>query len=78
MSTIHTFNRSRAKPGVYCLGHTRLESGQHTVTLSVDGTRYEYYLTSPQCDTVEFLCKQGLGRRALNYAKSRAASVNKI
>lgn len=75
---LQTFNRNRAKPGVYYLGNTRLESGQRTVTLSIDGTRYEYYLTLPQCNTVEFLCKQGLGRRALNYAKSRASEVRKI
>lgn len=75
---LQPFNRSRAKPGVYYLGQSRLESGQRTVTLSINGTRYDYYLTAPQCNTVEFLCKQGLGRRALNFAKSRAKDVVKI
>lgn len=50
----------------------------HTITLSIRGQRYEYFLTPTQADTVEHLCKRGLGRRALNYAKSRAWNVLKV
>lgn len=69
------FNRSRAKPGVYYLGRNTTD---HTVTLSINGQRYEYYLTPTQCDTVEYLCKKVSALKALSFAKSRAASVIKI
>ncbi len=50
----------------------------HTITLSIRGIRYEYFLRQQECETVEQLCRKGLGRRALNYAKSRAYSVLRI
>ena len=50
----------------------------HTITLSIRGQRYEYFLLPQECETVEQLGRKGLGRRALNYAKSRAYSVLKI
>ena len=53
---------------VYFLGHNHTD---HTVILSVQGKRYEFWLTPSQCNTVEFLCKRANGLKALNYAKSR-------
>lgn len=50
----------------------------HTITLSIRGVAYEYFLQPQQCETVHQLCRKGLGRRALNYAKSRAYSVLKV
>jgi hypothetical protein len=49
----------------------------HTITLSVRGQRYEYFLTPTQCDTAEFLCKRLSARKALNFAKQRASRVVK-
>lgn len=63
-------------PTVYYHGRNTTD---HTVTLSIRGQRYEYFFNSPlPCETVEQLCRKGLARRALNYAKSRAYSVLKI
>lgn len=50
----------------------------HTITLSVRGTQYEYFLQPQQCETVHQLCRKGLGRRALNYAKAKAYSVLRL
>lgn len=78
MPLASTFNRSRAKPGVYYLGRTDHEDGQRSITLSISGIRYEYYLTLPECNTVEFLCKRVSARKALNFAKSRASRIVKV
>ena len=75
MTARPAFNRSRAKPGIYYLGRTRTEDGQHSVTLGVSGKHYTYTLTPIQCDTVEYLCKRISALRALNYAKSRASLI---
>lgn len=50
----------------------------HTITLSVRGQRYEYFLTPQQCDTTEYLCTRVSARKALNFAKSRASRVLKV
>lgn len=50
----------------------------HTVILSIARQRYEYFLTPQQCETVEQLCRKGLARRALVYAKSRARATIKM
>jgi len=51
----------------------------HTITLAIRGQRYEYFFRSPlPCETVEQLCRKGLARRALVYAKRLAYSVLKI
>lgn len=44
----------------------------HTVTLAVNGVRWEYWLRPDQCDTVEFLCRKISARKALAYARSRS------
>lgn len=62
---------SNPKPKVHFHGHF-IDCGQHTVELSINGTRYEYALSPQQADTVEFLCRKGLALKALNFAKSRA------
>lgn len=61
-----------------CYHGREQELSVHRVTLSIRGQRYAYTLTPSQCDTVEFLCRKGLGRRALNFAKSRARNVDRI
>lgn len=61
-------------PLVHYYGRNDLD---HTVTLSVRGIRYKYFLTSTHCDTVEFLCRTTSARKALNFAKSRASRVLK-
>jgi hypothetical protein len=71
-------SHSRAKPVVFFHGHTIHEDGRRSVTLSVDGQRWQYDLTSPQCDTVEYLCKRISARKALNYARSRSTRQVKI
>lgn len=66
----------RKSPAVVCfISSNTLD---HTITLSVRGIPYEYFLTPLQCETVHQLCRKGLGRRALNYAKSRAYNVLKV
>ena len=50
----------------------------HTITLSIRGVHYEYFLQPQQCETVHQLCRKGLGRRALNYAKVRAYAVLRL
>jgi hypothetical protein len=72
------FNAPQQYPLVYYIGRTKLEDGQHSVTLSVRNVRYEYILTGPAADTTEFLCRKVSARKALNYAKSRASEVRKI
>lgn len=62
-------------PLVHYHGHTVHEDGQRSVTLSVRGVRYEYFLTPDQCNTVEFLCRNISARNALNFAKSRATRI---
>jgi hypothetical protein len=52
-------------------GRTHNPDGTHSVTLSVNARRYTYTLTSPQCDTVEYLCKHVSALKALGFAKSR-------
>jgi len=47
----------------------------HTITLSIRGQRYEYFLTPQQCDTMEFLCRKVSARKALNFAKSHASRI---
>jgi hypothetical protein len=65
----------RKPPAMVCfLGSNTTD---HTITLSIRGVAYEYFLTPLQCETVYQLCRKGLGRRALVYAKSRAWSVLK-
>lgn len=64
-----------AKPtcNVYFIASNTLD---HTITLSIRGVRYEYFFRSPQpLETVHQLCRKGLGRRALNYAKKQAYTV---
>jgi hypothetical protein len=56
---------------VYFIGHNHTD---HTVTLSVNGKRHEFWLTPSQCNTVEFLCKRASALKALNYAKQRNRS----
>lgn len=63
------------KPAIYFIARNDLD---HTVTLSVSGKRYEYHLQPQQVETVHQLCRKGLGRRALNYAKSRAREVKTL
>lgn len=67
----------KATCNVYYLGRAS-EAGTHSIALSIRGQRYEYFLLPQQCETVEQLCRKGLGRRALNYAKARAYSVLKV
>ncbi len=66
---------ARPRPKVHYHGRTRLESGQHVVTLSVNGSRYDYYLANHQADTVEYLCRKVSALKALSFAKSRARMV---
>lgn len=65
-------------PLVHYHGRTDHEDGQRSVTLSVRGQRYEYFLTPQQCDTTEYLCTRVSARKALNFAKSRAQRVLKV
>jgi hypothetical protein len=67
---VQTFNRSKT-PLVLYHGRTHNEDGTHSITLSVNARRYTYTLTSPQCDTVEYLCKHVSALKALAFAKSR-------
>ena len=45
----------------------------HTVTLAINGTRWEYTLNPQACDTVEYLAKRVSAGKALAFAKSRAS-----
>lgn len=66
---------SRPRPKVFYHGRTTHPDGQHTVTLSIRGTRYDYHLSPPAADTVEFLCRNVSALKALNFAKSRAHRI---
>jgi hypothetical protein len=55
-STIHYHGRAK-------------EGDEHTVTLSINGVRYEYHVTSQVGDTVEYLAKHVSAAKALVHAK---------
>lgn len=63
------------KPTV--LLHSR-DALDHTVVLSIDGTRWEYTLTPQQCDTIEYLCRKISARKALAFARSRSTRQVKL
>lgn len=65
ISTIHYHGRSQ-------------DFGQHDVTLSINGIRYRYNLTSQQCDTVEYLVKHVTIGKALAFAKKHATATVKL
>ena len=75
---MRSFNHAKKLPGVYYLGRTRTPEGDHIVTLSIRSQRYDYYLTAPQADATEYLCKRVSALKALSFAKSRARMVLKI
>lgn len=63
----------RPQCNVYFIASNTLD---HTITLSIRGVQYEYFFRNPtNVETVHQLCRKGLGRRALNYAKAKAYSV---
>jgi hypothetical protein len=43
-----------------------------TITLSIEGQRYEYWLAPQVCDTIEFLCRRVSMGKALALAKRHA------
>jgi hypothetical protein len=65
----------KSKPVV--LLHSR-DDLDHTVTLSVNGQRWEYFLTPQQCDTVEYLCHKISSRKALAFCRSRSIRQVKL
>lgn len=69
---------ARTAPIVYYLGRANYQDGKHIVTLSIDGTRWEYTLTSQQADTVEYLCRKISARKALAYCRSRSTRQVKL
>src|SRR5438309_10105158 len=64
-STIHYLGRTSD------LGHT-------TVTLSINGVRWDYTLTPQQADTVEHLAHKVSVGKALAFAKSHAAASERL
>lgn len=44
----------------------------HTITLAINGQRWEYWLTPSACDTVEYLAKHISLGKALAFAKRKA------
>lgn len=66
---------ARAKPVIFLHSHDTLD---HTITLSIDGTRWEYYLTPQQCDTAEYLCRKISARKALAFCRARSTRQVKL
>lgn len=67
----------RTQTTIYYHGRVS-ELGYSSVTLSINGVRWDYHLTPQQCDTVEHLAKRVSTGKALAFAKSHAAYATRI
>lgn len=54
------------------------DCGCTTVTLSINGIRWEYTLSSQQADTVEYITKSVSTGKALAFAKSHATASRRL
>lgn len=55
-----------------------LDLGHSSVTLSINGIRWEYSLSPQQADTVEHLARHVSVGKALAFAKSHASRAERI
>jgi hypothetical protein len=63
------------KPKVIYLSRNTTD---HTITLAINGQRYEYWLNPGACDSVEYLCKHVSSLKALALAKRLASRTERL
>lgn len=69
--------RRPTKSTIYYLGRES-ECGHHAVTLSINGIRWVYGMSSQQADTVEHLAHKVSPGKALAFAKSHASAATRL